>query len=67
MTGRRMAKALTQAAQEIPFDGIDYESSSEQIQMEVMMNRIGLIAFGGIALILIAGLIIGAEYGEKKT
>lgn len=58
--GATDGEALTQAAQKIPFDGIDYESSSEQIQMEVMMNRIGLIAFGGIALILIAGLGIGA-------
>ena len=64
--GAADGKALTQAAQEIPFDGIDYESSSEQIQMEVMMNRIGLIAFGGIALILIAGLIIGAVRRKKR-
>ena len=64
--GAADGKSLTQAAQEIPFDGIDYESSSEQIQMEVMMNRIGLIAFGDIALILIAGLIIGAVRRKKR-
>lgn len=64
--GAADGEALTQAAQEIPFNGIDYESSSEQIQMEVMMNRIGLIAFGGIALILIAGLIIGAVRRKKR-
>ena len=64
--GATDGEALTQAAQEIPFDGIDYESSSEQIQMEVMMNRIGLIAFGDIALILIAGLGIGAVRRKKR-
>lgn len=59
-------EALAQAAQKIPYDGMDYESSSEQIRIEVMMNRIGLIVFGGVAFILIGGLIIGAVRRKKR-